>query len=300
MEKQNKYGYEVSELRAQYQNYLDNPFKSGVESGLAELDSIIRLSPSSFAIWTASAGAGKTTFINYYSYIMAKKHNWKTLFISFETPVYSHLKDIIQMDKAKSCEEQTIDDFDSIEPLLDNFIFVQTDSISDIDQISRCIQYYVRNHNINSVVIDPFNYINIEGNMDTNNIGKALRRLAKIPKRYKILLNLVAHQRKLQKDEPSGENILGSVHFKNMADFIIVMKRNMENNSVLITADKIRDNVDKGMMGETIELYMDTKNKHFSSNKPVSENNNYESLNRNLLTERQKKRKEEEEWKEGA
>ena len=300
MEKLNKYGYEVSELRTQYQNYLDNPFKSGVESGLAELDSIVRLSPSSFAIWTASAGAGKTTFINYYSYIMAKKHNWKTLFISFETPVYSHLKDIIQMDKAKSCEEQTIDDFDSIESLLDNFLFVQTDSISDIDQISRCIQYYVRNHNINSVVIDPFNYINIVGNMDTNNIGKALRRLAKIPKRYKILLNLVAHQRKLQKDEPSGENILGSVHFKNMADFIIVMKRNMENNSVLITADKIRDNVDKGMMGETIELYMDAKNKHFSSIKPVSENNNFESLNRNLLAERQKKRKEEEEWKEGA
>ena len=292
MEKQNKYGYDLTELRAQYQNYLENPYKRGVESGLTELDSIVRLSPSSFAIWTASAGAGKTTFINYYSYIMAKKHNWKTLFISFETPIYSHLKDFIQMDKGKSCDIQTIDDFDSIESLLENFIFVQTDSISDLDQISRCIKYYVDNFNINSVVIDPFNYINIDGNMDTNNIGKALRRLAKIPKRYKILLNLVAHQRKLQKDEPSGENILGSVHFKNMADFIIVMKRDMENNSVLITADKIRDNVDKGMMGETIELYMDTENKHFSSSKPLSESKDLELSSSNLLKASQKKRKE--------
>ncbi|MBV5281751.1 MAG: AAA family ATPase [Paludibacter sp.] len=300
MENRDKYGYDITQLKAEYQKYLEDPYKRGLESGLAEFDSIVRLSPSSFAIWTASAGAGKTTFINYYSYIMAKKYNWKTLFISFETPIYSHIKDIIQMDKGKSCEEQTIEDFDSIESLSDNFIFAQTDSISDIDQISRCIKYYVENHNINSVVLDPFNYINIDGNMDTNNIGKALRRLAKIPKRYKILLNLVAHQRKLQKDEPSGENILGSVHFKNMADFIIVMKRDLENNSVLITADKVRDNVDKGMMGETIELYMDTKNKHFSSTRPQKVDNSTDLLTRSLLKDHLANRNKDTEWKQRA
>ncbi|GAT63399.1 ATPase domain-containing protein [Paludibacter jiangxiensis] len=293
MESVNKYNYDLEELRMSYQNYLENPYKRGLECGIKEFDSIVRLAPASFAIWTATAGAGKTTFINYYSYLMAKKYNWKTLFISFETPIYSHIKDFLQMKTGKNCDGQSIEDFQSNETLFENLIFVKADSISTIDQISRCIKYYVDNYQINSVVLDPFNYIDVEGNMDTNSIGRALRRLAKIPKRYNILLNLVAHQRKLQKDEPSGENILGSVHFKNMADFIIVLKRNLEGNSVLITADKIRDNIDKGKMGETVELFMNTSNKHFTSTKPVVQNNDPDALARKLLTLAKKKREKE-------
>lgn len=81
---------EITEVLVQY-NSTDH---CGFRCGLKELDDIIRLDKGTLAICVARPSDGKTTFLNYYSYLMAKNNNWKTLYIPFETSNGKQVKDL--------------------------------------------------------------------------------------------------------------------------------------------------------------------------------------------------------------
>ena len=57
---------------------------NGIKCGIDNLDDILRLERKRFTIVTSTANQGKTTFINYYCYMMARTNGMKTLFLSFE------------------------------------------------------------------------------------------------------------------------------------------------------------------------------------------------------------------------
>ena len=53
---------------------------NGIKCGIPNLDDILRLERKRFTIITSTANVGKTTFLNFYCYQMAKTNNFKTLF----------------------------------------------------------------------------------------------------------------------------------------------------------------------------------------------------------------------------
>lgn len=222
---------------------IDLNQKIGYISGIQSLDEIARISKQQLTIITARANSGKSTFIDYYCYMVAKHSNIKTLFISFETDATFHTKLIL-----KYCNSELLKQY---------MMFADTTELNTIEDILQVIQYAKDNFNIDNVVIDPFNFISTDQTNDTNAICKVLKELKNTAVKNDISVILVAHPKKLQADEQiTGESINGSIHFRNVADLILVLTTDFETRETTIKVDKLRYNKMQGQINaKTILKY---------------------------------------------
>lgn len=217
--------------------------------GLAELDNIVRLDRAQLTIITAQAACGKTTFLNYYSYLMNKKNNLKTLFISLEMQAPTLINQL--------SEYLTVDE------ILNNYSFADNSSINSIKDITDAITTTTAD----IIVIDPFNLLPIN-EINTNTIGDALRQIKQAAVTANKIVIIAAHPSKNieytpQHQYPTGLDIMGSANFNNIADVIIGMRR-LQNNEVLFGISKLRNNIQQGKQGETCKLYFDYQTKTFT------------------------------------
>lgn len=228
---------------------------NGYYSGLNELDKIVRLDCGQLAIITAAAAAGKTTFLNYYSYLMNKNNRLKTLFISLEMTAPTLINQL--------SEYQTVDD------VLNNYSFSDNSSISSIKDITDTITTTTAD----IIVIDPFNLLPIS-ELNTNTIGDVLRQFKQAAVQANKIVILAAHPSKNieytpQHQYPTGLDIMGSANFNNIADIVIGMRR-LTNNEVLFGVAKLRNNIQQGQQNATCTLTFDYQTKAF---KGVTTNN---------------------------
>lgn len=236
------------ELKNQIQEY-NSQTHSGYYSGLQELDNIVRLDKGQLTIITAQAAAGKTTFLNYYSYLMNRKNNLKTLFISMEMTAPSLI-----------CQ---LSNYQPTDEVLNNYFFADNSSISTIKDIRDAIA----TSTADIVVIDPFNLLPIN-EINTNTIGDTLRQFKQAAVTNNKIVILVAHPSKnieytQQHQYPTGLDIMGSANFNNIADTIIGMRR-LKDNEVLFGVAKLRNNQIQGKQGATCTLSFDYNSKTFT------------------------------------
>ncbi len=241
--------FSKTELEQAIQEY-NSQAHNGYNCGLAELDNIVRLDRAQLTIITAQAACGKTTFLNYYSYLMNKKNNLKTLFISMEMTAPTLINQISVY--------QTEDE------ILNNYSFADNSSINSIKDITDAITTTTAD----IIVIDPFNLLPIN-EINTNTIGDTLRQIKQAAVQANKIVILVAHPSKSieytqQHQFPTGLDIMGSANFNNIADIIIGMRR-LTNNEVLFGVAKLRNNIQQGKQGETCTLTFDYANKTFTS-----------------------------------
>ena len=226
--------FDTKELIQNAKN-IDLNQKIGYISNIKSLDDIARISKQQLTIITARANSGKSTFLDYYCYKIAKHSNIKTLFISFETDATFHTKLLL-----KYCNRELLQQY---------MMFADTTEVNTIEDILQVIQYAKDNLNIDNVVIDPFNYISTDQTSDTNQICKVLKELKQIAIKCNISIILVAHPKKLQADEQiTGESINGSIHFRNVADLILVLTTDFETRETTIKVDKLRYNKLQGQI----------------------------------------------------
>ena len=220
---------------------IDLNQKIGYISNIQSLDEIARISKQQLTIITARANSGKSTFLDYYCYKIAKHSNVKTLYISYETDATLHTKLLL-----KYCNSELLQQY---------MMFADTTELNTIEDILQVIQYAKDNLNIDNVVIDPFNYISTDQTSDTNQICKVLKELKQIAIKCNISIILVAHPKKLQADEQiNGESINGSIHFRNIADLILVLTTNFESRETTIKVDKLRYNKLQGQINAKTTL----------------------------------------------
>ncbi|KAA6336935.1 hypothetical protein EZS27_014944 [termite gut metagenome] len=238
---------EVKELLKIY----DSQDHNGIRVGLDCFDRICRFETKRLAVWTAQPSAGKTTFLNYYSYLLNKKVGGKTLFLSYETFAEEHVGMF-----------RTITGWDD-DTIMDNFFFENTDEIMDVKTIGECIEYYRKEAGIINVVIDPFNELE-EKDKSTDAIGELLKELKRIAKHNDVILHLVAHPTKPSKQEEklTRNSTSGSYNFLAKADFLLLMERGT-GNIVKIEVAKLRRNFVLGQMYESCDLIMDKDKYHY-------------------------------------
>lgn len=234
--------FDTKELIQNAKN-IDLNEKIGYISNIQSLDEIARISKQQLTIITARANSGKSTFIDYYCYMVAKHSNIKTLYISYETDATLHTKLVLR--------------YCNTDLLQSNLMFADTTELNTIEDILQVIQYAKDNLNIDNVVIDPFNYISTDQTSDTNQICKVLKELKQIAIKCNISIILVAHPKKLQADEQiTGESINGSIHFRNVADLILILTTDFETRETTIKVDKLRYNKLQGQINaQTILKY---------------------------------------------
>lgn len=216
--------------------------KFGYNSGISNLDNIFRLDKKQLTVVTGKANQGKTTFLDYYVFQLAKTAGLKTLFISYELDNDLHTALFTRY---------------APEELIKNkFIFANTiENASEIKQIVQGIAQAKQLYNIDNVVIDPFNYISIKQTSDSNAICNVLIKLKEAAMNLDVSIILVAHPKKLQADEElTGESIYGSIHFRNAADNILIINTDFEQRTTEIKTDKVRFNRMQGQRDKTAKL----------------------------------------------
>lgn len=241
--------FSEKELKKAIKEY-NSQAHTGYYSGLNELDHIVRLDRGQLLIIAAQAAAGKTTFLNYYSYLLNKKNSLKTLFISLEMQAPTLINQLITY--------QTEDE------ILNNYSFADNSSINSIKDITDAITTTTAD----IIVIDPFNLLPIN-EINTNTIGDTLRQIKQAAVTANKIVIIAAHPSKNieytpQHQYPTGLDIMGSANFNNIADIIIGMRRLTKNNEVLFGISKLRNNIQQGKQGETCTLTFDYTNKTFT------------------------------------
>ena len=222
--------------------HIDLNAKTGYHSGISSLDNIFRIDRKQLTVVTGKANQGKTTFLDYYTYMLAKNAEMKTLFISYEVDNDLHTALFRQY---------------ATEDLIRNkFIFANTtEEASEIEDLVQGIAQAKEIYDIDNVVIDPFNYISTKQTSDSNAICHILKELKQAAMKYDISIILVAHPKKLQQDEElTGESIYGSIHFRNVADNILIIDTDFGQRTTTIKTDKVRFNRMQGQVGETAKL----------------------------------------------
>ena len=235
----------LARLKA-YRNSNHFGFKCGLPT-----DKIFRLDKKTLSIFTAKPCDGKTTFLNYYSYLMALNNRRKTLFFSFETPMERLANDMIQYYR----DSGAFDTYCKI---------ANTDKIRSLEDIYKDIRNAKSLYGVDMVIIDTFTNLNpFIGDANTTIIGNVLTAFSALSKELDICIVITAHPTKLNADEEiNAYSICGSANFFNLSDYIISLSiTNREKRFTKFTALKIRENLDKGIVGKSVTLKFDPYNK---------------------------------------
>lgn len=244
---------EITEVLLKY-NTTDH---NGYKCGLKGLDDIMRIDKGTLAICVARPGSGKTTFLNYYSYLMAQNNGWKTLYIPFEGATGKQIKDLYGY-------------YGDLEEVAKYSVILDEPQFENIEDLYNTIKEAKEARGIDMAIIDPFtNLTPLLPEYNTNIIGGVLSNFTQLAKTLDICVLVVAHPTKMKKeDEIDAYSICGSANFFNMADYIFSVEvTDRERFISEITTLKIRNNFDCGLCGRSVLLQYDPITKTYTEAK---------------------------------
>ena len=216
----------------------------GYRCGLQGLDDILRLDKGTLAICVARPSDGKTTFLNYYSYLMAVNNGWKTLYIPFETPTGKQISDLYAYYK-------------DLQEVTEHSVILNDTNFNNIEELYNTIKEAKQSKGIDLIILDTFtNLIPLLNDYNTNIIGGVLTQFVQLAKELNICVIITTHPTKLRKeDEIDAYSICGSANFFNLADYIFsISVTDRERYISEITTLKIRNNFDCGLCGRSVTL----------------------------------------------
>lgn len=243
-----------------YEDELDGIYEHGLQPGFKvghpNFDALCTFETKRLAIVTGVPQSGKSEFIDEMCVRFNIFYNFKVAFFSPENmPIEYHAVKLIE----KLCGKRlkAVNDIENItsqqyrhakEYYRDNFFHILPEDGYTIDNILAKAKYLIRKRGIKVLVIDPFN--RIENDQDaheteTQYISKVLDKLTNFAQQNDVLIFLMAHPRKVNKDVnkgvPTMYDINGSANFYNKADFGIIVHRERENKDyTLVRVEKVK------------------------------------------------------------
>ena len=203
-----------------------------------------------------TSNSGKSEFIDEMCVRFNIFYNFKVAFFSPENmPIEYHAVKLIE----KLCGKRlkSVNDIENItqsqyahakEYYRDNFFHILPEDGYTVDNILVKAKYLIRKRGIKILVIDPFNRIENAQDVhetETQYISKVLDKLTNFAQQNDVLIFLMAHPRKVNKDVNKGVptlyDINGSANFYNKADFGIIVHRERENKDyTLVRVEKVK------------------------------------------------------------
>ena len=234
-------------------NLFLNGLQPGKTIGVPEFDKALTWETSRLAVITGIPNHGKSEFVDFIVMKLNILHGWKAAYFSPENyPVenfYSKLasKLIGKVFKTGIMSQTEFDE--SFDYIQDNFFYIYPEEDMSIDNILVKAKYLVKKRGIKILVIDPYNkieHMRDRGDSETEYISKMLDKLTSFCKKYNILVILVAHPKKMDKQQngsftvPTLYDINGSANFYNKCDFGMCVYRDFNNNTVLLNITKVK------------------------------------------------------------
>ena len=200
---------------------------------------LVRFEPGRLMVISGFPGAGKSSFADYVMMSLAVQQGWRAAVYSPEKyPMSLHYYELGQILMGREMSEKnfTLQALGRGYCFLRENIFHISEESSSIEDIIAAATQLVRLKGIRTLLIDPFNYIDLPvltGANDTQKITHVLRQIVDFAHEYKVLVILVAHPKKPQteggrKQEPmmpSLYDIAGSADFYNKCDYGVILQR---------------------------------------------------------------------------
>lgn len=242
--------YSAAEIMSTALNIYENGLSNGYLTGIENIDNLFKFDLSKLAIVTGIPTHGKSEFVDFICMQFNKLHGFKTLYFSPENGIQDHIPKLI----SKLSNEQ-IDELDKneyinyITYITNNFFFIDYDKVIKLDDIIKEAELQIQVNNINVLVLDPWNCIESDRpayQTETEYVSSVLGKLQRFAKKHNILIMLVAHPTKMQKDDkdnykvPGAYDISGSSNFFNKADYVLSIHREFENDYTRVKVNKVK------------------------------------------------------------
>lgn len=246
----------IVNLSSQYDS-IYNLFINGMQKGacidMPEIDKAISWELGRLAIVTGIPSHGKSEWVDFVISKLNIIQNWKVAYFSPENfPTMYHFAKICSKITGKEFKANYIstNEFEeTFEYIKDNYFFIYPEEDMSFTSIIEKAKYLVKKRGIKILVIDPYNkieHLKEKGENETEYISRFLDRLVTFARTYNVLVFLVAHPRKMQKDAtgkhevPSLYDINGSANFYNKCDYGISIYRMHSENEVHVQVLKVK------------------------------------------------------------
>lgn len=236
--------YNENEIKELVENY--EPFE-GYRCGLKPFDDLLRIDLQTLTTLVAVPCNGKSTFTNYYSYLMNRNNeNWKTLYWCAETKVkkqYAYLSFLYGSNIKKMYEQCLI-------------AKTKIKTWDDFKDMIIC----AANAGAKLIILDNFTCMKrfFDGNSEYTEIDKKISELVELSQQTNTAILLVVHPTKQGKndtfDDMDGYSCKGSTGFYDLSDFVFSLKADKDNFVTKIKVLKVRDD-DKGREGSCYLKY---------------------------------------------
>lgn len=252
------------EMRALFENGLGK----GADTGLENLDPICTFETGRLCVITGHPGDGKSEFADELVLRLCLRHEWRAAFFSPENqPLPYHLSKLTEKltghhFKLGALTEQQYEA--SQRYLQENIFSILPATDFSVDSILERARQLVVRRGIRTLIIDPFNCLEHQipaGQTETQYISSFLDRLSNFARRHRVLVILVAHPRKMQRDPNTGrlpvpnlQDINGSAAFVNKCDFGLVVERDRGAEVTRIHVKKVKFR-QLGSIGECAFVY---------------------------------------------
>ena len=245
--------FTVSDFEGALDALFDSGWKKGVTIGHPNFDKLCSFETKRLCVVTGVPGSGKSEFIDEIAERLNVRYGWRFAYFSPENaPLAYHASKLIEKFTGKRFSKRDLPylEYKKVKEHLErDFYFISPPDNFKLDNILDKAKSLVRRKGIKALVIDPYNRLESEmgrGQTETNYISEILDKLTTFAQRHDVLVILMAHPKKQQRNSdgdleaPTLYDISGSANFFNKADFGIVVHRNRITKNVDVHVQKVK------------------------------------------------------------
>lgn len=228
--------YLPEDFEAQIVSLYESGVVRGASTGMATLDKLYTILPGQLSVITGMPGSGKSELIDQICVNIAMQKGWRFAVASFENPPHMHIAKLAEKVVGKpffdndGAEKMTTDERDyALAFLNQHFVFLQSHdgAPSTVQSIIDRTKQAVMRMGVRGLIIDPYNYLQMDTESEHQAISKMLTDIVLFCKSHEIHAFFVAHPAKHIPDDgiPKGQHISGSAAWFAKADMGVTVHR---------------------------------------------------------------------------
>ena len=270
----------ASDVENELLRLFENGLQKGAAIGIPDFDELMTFETGRYMVVSGRPGDGKSEFIDEICLRLCLLHDWKIAYFSPENvPIVYHLRKLCEKLTRYSFKESrgmTREMFNAcVSWLSENVCHIlpgygedgvvdfaetisggswknsgDTKSENTLENILEIAHRCVARRGVRIVVVDPLNRIDAESEYAQHELAwysHVNNTLSRFARRYKCLVILVAHPRKVNRANFDGKkrrvemnDINGSADFGNKADYCLIVDRDDSLKTVSIYVDKVK------------------------------------------------------------